>query len=107
MALMVHYMGKRKAGAGAERRRSGRRTRRNAVQLRRLALPDPDPWFEALASRAPWLMERLPYGDADLTERAAADRYDGALRPALADALVAQARRLGAGVAALEAIERL
>jgi bacillithiol biosynthesis cysteine-adding enzyme BshC len=77
------------------------------VQLRRLALPDPDPWFEALASRAPWLVERLPYGDADLAERAAADRYDGALRAALADALRAEARRLGAGDASLDAIERL
>ncbi len=77
------------------------------MDLRPLALPDPDPWMAALAAREPWLVERLPYGDPDAAERAALDRYDPALRPALVAALEAQAEAIGASAASRAAIARL
>jgi bacillithiol synthase len=77
------------------------------VQLRRLTLPDPDPWMAALAARSPWLVERLPYGDGELEVRAELDAFPVDLRGPLADALDAQAREVGAGPASRQAIERL
>lgn len=77
------------------------------MQLRPLTLPEPDPWMAALAQRSPWLVERLPYGDGEMAERAALDAYPADLRGQLAEALAAQAAAIGAGAASRDAIERL